>query len=207
MTAKKTSKKPTVSEGADREPRTRAERVVRDVLEATLEELGRCGFAALSVEEVAKRAGVNKTTVYRRWPTKSALVQASFERLNEDVPFPDTGSLRGDLCAFLHAKLRVAQTPRGRALMRGLSAEALAPDLVAISRRMRVGEMANYRKMLSRARARGELRTGVADELVIGAIEGAITVRFLGEGKLVTKAQATAIIDLVLRGALASRSG
>ena len=49
--------------------------VVHAVLEATLDELGLVGYGALSVEQVATRAGVNKTTVYRRWPTKAALVE------------------------------------------------------------------------------------------------------------------------------------
>ena len=56
--------------------RGRSARVVQEVLTATAEELGRSGYAALRIEDVAERAGVNKTTIYRRWPTKAALVKA-----------------------------------------------------------------------------------------------------------------------------------
>ena len=57
----------------------RSARIVDGVLEATAEELSRVGYAALRVDEVAERSGVNKTTIYRRWPTKSDLVRATLE--------------------------------------------------------------------------------------------------------------------------------
>jgi AcrR family transcriptional regulator len=186
----------------DPAPRTRAERVVRDVLEATIEELGRTGFAALSVEDVAKRAGVNKTTVYRRWPTKSQLVEAAFRRMGQDISVPDTGSLRGDLRALVKAKLEVTRTPRGKALMRGLRAEALSRDLLDISRRIRDQDVRMYGTIFDRARARGEIRRGVSNDLVMEAIEGAFTVRFLNDGYVLTPPEAMAVIDLVLKGAM-----
>src|SRR5262249_40598485 len=75
----------------------RSERVVRAVLAATTAELGRVGYAALRMEDVATTAGVNKTTVYRRWPTKADLVGAAMRGLGAPAqPAPDTGSLRGD---------------------------------------------------------------------------------------------------------------
>jgi AcrR family transcriptional regulator len=183
---------------------TRAERVVGAVLDATLEELGRVGFAALSVEEVARLAGVNKTTVYRRWPTKPELVQASFERFGGTIPAIDTGSLRGDLTTFIGAKLKLARTPRGRALMRTLMAEAMAPDLIAISRKLRVQEVELYRGIFAKARARKELRKNVDVELLMSVVEGPFTYLFLSEGRLPTDADARRVIDLVLSG-VASR--
>ena len=173
------------------------------VLDATLEELGRVGFAALSVEEIARLAGVNKTTVYRRWPTKPALVQAAFERFGGAVPVVDTGSLRGDLRLVLHTKLKLVRTPRGRSLVRALHGEALTPGVLEISRRLRVREVELYAAIFARARARGELRREVDDELLMSVIEGAMTHRFLAHGKLGSNAEANAVIDLALDGALA----
>lgn len=180
--------------------------MVRDVLDATLEELGRVGFAALTVEEVARRAAVNKTTVYRRWPTKADLVQAAFERFGAGVQIVDTGSLRNDLRSLIHAKLELARTPRGKALMRTLQAEALTPALLAISRRLRVQEVELYRRIFANARERRELPAALDDALLIAAVEGPFTYRFLADGKIVTDAEATRMIDLVLRGALAPRA-
>lgn len=179
---------------------TRAERVVGAVLDATLEELGRVGFAALSVEEVARLAGVNKTTVYRRWPTKPELVQASFERFGEKIPPIDTGSLRGDLSTFIRAKLKLARTPRGRALMRTLMAEAMMPELIAISRKLRVQEVELYRGIFTRARARKELRKDLDDELVMALVEGPFAYMYLSEGKLPSDAQTKRIVEIVLSG-------
>ena len=72
----------------------RGEPVIRRALAATLRELARVGYAALRFEEVAGRAGVNKTTVYRRWPDKQALVRAALLSLSDrqhDRSMPDEG--------------------------------------------------------------------------------------------------------------------
>lgn len=172
------------------------------MLEATLSELGRVGFAVLTVEDVANKAGVNKTTVYRRWPTKGALVQAAFERFGGVPPVVNTGSLRDDLRMLIHFKLELGRTNRGKALMRGLLAEALSPELLEISRRLRVQDVALYSSILANARARGELRKGIDDEMIMGALEGPFTRRFLLDGRLPTDADANRVIDLVLNGAL-----
>src|ERR1051325_7702158 len=68
------------------------------VLEDGLAELASVGFHAPRLERIAKRAGVNKTTLYRRWGTREVLMlEAITERASVKVPIPDTGSLRGDL--------------------------------------------------------------------------------------------------------------
>lgn len=182
--------------------RTRAQRVIHDVLEATLEELARVGFAALSVEEVARRAQVNKTTVYRRWPDKSTLVQAAFETFKDSVPAVDTGSLREDLRCYVRSKLKLARTARVKALMNALQAEALDPALLDISRKLRGQELAHYGRIFGQARARGELAASVNEEVAMTTIEGAFTYHYLIKGKLVTDRQATEIIDTVLQGLL-----
>lgn len=79
----------------------RSARVREAVLTATLDELEHGGYAALTVEAVAARAGVHKTTVYRRWPTlDDLLVDALTEWSLEALPVPDTGSIDTDLVAL-----------------------------------------------------------------------------------------------------------
>ena len=79
----------------------RSERVREAVLAAALHELTVNGYAALSVEAVASRAGVNKTTIYRRWPTlDDLLVDALMTWSHDDIPGPDTGSIETDLLAL-----------------------------------------------------------------------------------------------------------
>src|SRR5260221_10727285 len=85
-------------------PRTggRSARVVNEVLAATLEVFAEHGYAGMSVEAVAARAGVNKTTIYRRWPAKVDLLGAALVSLRDEDPEPpDTGSLRSDLLEVL----------------------------------------------------------------------------------------------------------
>ncbi len=86
---------------------------------AVCAELSASGIEGLSVERVAQRAGVNKTRVYRRWPTRAALVAAAMEGMLDELGAdPDTGDLRGDLTALLRPIADFAATPDGTALLR-----------------------------------------------------------------------------------------
>src|SRR5690242_7791444 len=78
--------------------RPRGQPITEAVLDRTLEELASFGVAKLSVSRIARAADVNKTSVYRRWPTREALVAAALERVHERLAsqLQDTGSLRGD---------------------------------------------------------------------------------------------------------------
>ena len=86
----------------EQRPGGRATRVRSAVLDATSMLLSEVGYDQLSVEAVASRAGVHKTTVYRRWPTKPELIaEAALVQAAEAVPIPDTGTLLGDLQTLL----------------------------------------------------------------------------------------------------------
>jgi len=79
----------------------RSARVRESILAAALSELIESGYAALSVEAVASRAGVNKTTIYRRWPTlDDLLVDALMDWSHDALPAMDTGSIETDLLAL-----------------------------------------------------------------------------------------------------------
>ena len=78
--------------------RPRSQEADRAILTAAVELLAERGLAAMSIEEVAARAGVGKTTIYRRWPSKGLLALDAFvASFREEQPLPDTGTLRGDL--------------------------------------------------------------------------------------------------------------
>ena len=98
----------------------RSARVVDDVLKATAEQLGRMGYGALRVEEVATQSGVNKTTIYRRWPTKSLLVAAALRQHQVLEAAPDTGDLVRDLVSMFEASVCAFDTD----VMRGNAREA-----------------------------------------------------------------------------------
>src|SRR5690348_11593173 len=93
--------------GAAARGRPRSQEADRAILTATVELLAERGLAAMSIEEVAARAGVGKTTIYRRWPSKGLLALDAFVvSFRAEQPLPGTGSLRGDLLAALHAWVR-----------------------------------------------------------------------------------------------------
>src|ERR1039458_6440692 len=103
----------------------RGEPVVKDVFLATIRELGRVGYRALRIEDVAARANVHKTTVYRRWPTKADLVHETLHAtFKESMPIPNTGSLRGDLLVVADQMLGFSVSANGQALVRMLMAES-----------------------------------------------------------------------------------
>src|SRR5262245_63553337 len=77
----------------------RSERVRTAVLGAALDLIDECGVHGLTVEAVAARSGVAKTTIYRHWPTKAALTVACLDQLHGPKPTPNTGDLRADLLA------------------------------------------------------------------------------------------------------------
>jgi AcrR family transcriptional regulator len=191
--------------GPRRNPRTRAERVIRDVLEATLDELARSGFAALAIEAVAAAAGVNKTTIYRRWPTKADLVTAALLRFTEKVETPDTGSVRGDLLALVASGRALMSTRRGRAMLRTMLAEGMTPPLREICKAVHRAQDAQYELILGRALERGELPRGTDRALVADAIKGTLSHRLLLEKGSLEPRYVRRLVDLILAGARAVR--
>jgi AcrR family transcriptional regulator len=134
----------------------RSARVRRGVLEATLALLREQGDG-FSIPQVAARAGVHDATIYRRWGTRDALiVDAIRSHLGETVPLPDTGSLTGDLTAFLERSVAFLASPLGTQLVRAtVGAESPAADNPrATYWPVRLEEIG---VMVERAVARGEL--------------------------------------------------
>ncbi|WP_254721945.1 TetR/AcrR family transcriptional regulator [Kovacikia minuta] len=85
------------------------------MLQATLELLAEVGFEAMSIEAIATRAGVGKTTIYRRYSSKAELVADAIESIREEVLLPDTGSLWGDMDALIQNAAQISLNPLGTA--------------------------------------------------------------------------------------------
>lgn len=153
----------------------RSERVVQQVLEATVAELAASGYRAFRVDTVSASAGVNKTTIYRRWPSKPLLVAAAVEwmrRFVHEVPLPDTGSLERDLVEAFRRRVRFKDRVEGRAWAR-LLAEKHDPE-VSETIGGAVEERSNaWYAMVTRAVARRELPERTDPRLLLGML-GAI---------------------------------
>lgn len=165
--------------------------------------LGSRGLAAMSIEEVAARAGVGKATIYRRWSSKGLLALDAFvTSFQEQQPLPDTGTLRGDLIAALTAWVRaVTQTSMG-SMLTGLIAEAQHDEELRAAWRDRVLEplRSQHRIMLDRAIARGEIPATVDQEVVLDLFFGAAQHRLLLGHLPLTDDFIRKVVDVILEG-------
>jgi AcrR family transcriptional regulator len=100
-------------------PGGRSARVRSLVLEAGFAVFVEKGFEAFTIAEVANRAGVHETSIYRRWKTRGALaMDCCLHYAQAAIPTPDTGSLRSDLATLLDSVVAVYSSPQGQALLR-----------------------------------------------------------------------------------------
>jgi AcrR family transcriptional regulator len=184
-------------------PLTRGEPVVRCVLEAALAELSTAGYGALRVEDVATRAGVNKTTVYRRWPTKEDLVRAALQSITVDrAVTPNTGSLRGDLLEIGRHLAARASSPEWQGIRRALQAEGQNAELMAIAKSLREALEAVPRSLIEAAEARGEIEPSADAMLLFNVLKATVQHRIYNERKEADEGFLSRVIDLLLHGAL-----
>ncbi len=133
----------------------RSARVYASVLEAALAVLIERGFEAFTIAEVAERAEVHETSIYRRWGTRISLALESCLRFaDESLPVPDTGSLRLDLIELLENISQLLKSPQGKALL----LISLPMDTATAAARKSFWEtrFASASKIFTRAAARGE---------------------------------------------------
>jgi AcrR family transcriptional regulator len=163
---------------------------------ATLDLLVEQGYAGLSMEGVAARAGVGKATIYRRWESKLDLVlDAVIHRCYENVVSPDTGSLREDLLELFRAIL--VKFRRDGPVMRAFVAEqARHPDLARAFRDAFLSERRSVlREVLARAVARRELAADADVELLMDVGSGVLWYRFAVTGEPLSDDLPERIVD------------
>jgi AcrR family transcriptional regulator len=196
------------SEPVARRPgRPRSVQADRVILDAALRSLVEAGYAGTSIEGVAVRAGVGKTTIYRRWESKEALVTAALRTLNEEIDLPDTGSVRDDLRLLLEQFARnTLSSAIWPAFNRAIGASLEAPELMEILLKNLVQpRLRALAGVIERARLRGELRASVDARLLSQVIGGTILVGVIfGLDRTPVQPDARErLIDLLLEGALA----
>ena len=173
----------------DREPGTlrpggRTARVRAAVLQAAGDALAKGGLGGLDLADVAARAGVGKTTVYRRWGNATGLVADLLADMAEQsLPRSDTGSLLGDLRANARLVQRTLTDPRQGRLFRALIAAATCDDRAAVALhrfyQIRIGEWA---PCVDQAITRGEIPAGTDPGEVIRAVSAPLYYRLLASG-------------------------
>jgi AcrR family transcriptional regulator len=182
----------------------RSHQVVEKVRAATMAELARVGFPGLTIEAVAKAANVNRTTIYRRWPSKGALLLAvlepGLERFDHD---PDTGSLEGDLLALMLMMGETAALPPGQAVHRAVG--STSDELKELVDTVNDRALGAFRRAFDRARARGEVEPTDDTEMIAHlAFFGAVLWQETRE-RTPTEEECRRILRIVLAG-LADRA-
>jgi AcrR family transcriptional regulator len=172
------------------------------VLSRTLAELVAHGIEGASVERIAQAAEVNKTSVYRRWPTKESLIAAALERVAADIEakLEDCGSLRSDLLHLAEHVAALLESPLGRSLARAAMAETVGSELSSLASRRLDQPRDAVLALCSRARARQEWRDGVSPEAVLGMLVGALLHRALLERAPLTAEFSAELADVLARG-------
>jgi AcrR family transcriptional regulator len=174
----------------------------RTIQQAALELLEEVGFNSLTIEGVAARAGVGKTTIYRRYPNKASLVWASFlEAVEPEIPFPDTGSVKEDLRRQMRSLIRLFNGPRGRIVATLIGGGQTDGELIEAFRTQWLARRREVaRKVIRRGVERGELPEDINADFLLDALYGPIYMRLLIGHAPLKQSLADKLVEVVLNG-------
>lgn len=174
----------------------------QNILQATRELVEADGFDGLTIEGVAARAGVGKTTIYRRWPNKASLVLDAFlEEVAPPVAFTNTGDTREDLRRYLRKFVKELQGPLGCKISLLLANGQFDEEMAqAFRTRWIEPRCAEAQQVIQRAIARGEIRREVDAAVLVDALFGPVYFRLLGEHAPLTPGFADELVNLVMSG-------
>ncbi len=179
----------------------RSARVRESVLEAVLQVVAEQGADAVSIGEIARRAGVHETSIYRRWRTKERLVlDALLGYSEEQLPIPDTGTLRDDLVDFATSIVNYLASPLGQTVVRSM---AVADDDVtsaATRAQFWQSRLDLARVVIDRAVSRGELPDDTDPAIAIELLIAPLHFRALLTRQPVDEYLAGQIVDVLLDG-------
>ncbi|GAA1115295.1 MULTISPECIES: TetR/AcrR family transcriptional regulator [Kitasatospora] len=176
--------------------RPRSAAADRAILDATREALAELGWGGLTMGDVATRAGVAKTTLYRRWPSKNELVVDAVASLFDELEMADLGSLRADIAATVAQFADLLARPESQAALMALFAEGSRDPQLRLRIRERIVDPQKHlvRTGRANAQARGELRSDQDEaaaceeiDLVFDMIAGAVEHRLLVAGEPITR--------------------
>jgi AcrR family transcriptional regulator len=185
--------------------RPRGERFTQKVLDITLTQLAQVGFERLSIPDIAALAEVNKTSVYRRWPTKVELVSEALKvAMSHADEAPDTGALRSDLIELARSLATFIQSPVGKAIVRIMHSEGANSELREIAQTA-YGDSSGRGPwvVVKRALERGDIKSGSDPSLMLFTIAGAVMHRVFVEQGEVSEALIEQVVDMVMHGAAA----
>lgn len=181
-------------------PRPLSSAARQKAIDAGAELLAEAGIEGFTVDEVARRSGVAKTTLYRHWSSGNELLMAALDCHVERIPSPDTGTLHGDLVALFDTMRQIIDTEGNRQLLLDMmSAAARDPELEQIKSAMMAERTHPIAQIIERAVGRGEIEPIDLDRADM-FIHGPFMARTLLRGEPMDRDEVVALVRLVVRG-------
>jgi AcrR family transcriptional regulator len=188
----------TESDSKTLDVRVRRSRVT--VLGVTTELLLERGFAGASVDEITRRSGVAKTTIYRHWPTRGDLLRDACSSIGTPLEVPDTGSFEGDVTALMMSLAHLLRSEKWTSVLPSvIDAAERDPDIAAVYSRLQEGYSAPLQSIIQRAMQKGELPKTTDAALLVAALTGPLFYRRWFSREPLTNAFAKQIVRLVFR--------
>jgi AcrR family transcriptional regulator len=181
-------------------PRRRGDLLTHNIFKAAMAELAESGYAGVSMERVAERAGTGKASLYRRWSSRAELmVDALRHQFPDQAQLPDTGNFRGDCLTMMRMIQGLLSGPVGQAA-RGLMSEAIRDTELAEAARARIIDSGDEMmlELLRRGHARGEVRSEALNLLVAGVGPAVMRQHFLMHGAPIEDAFMQEVVDRVI---------
>jgi AcrR family transcriptional regulator len=154
------------------------------VLAETYKLLSEGGIGGVSIDEVSRRSGVSKTTIYRHWPSRSALLMDACSKIGNEPVAPDTGSLKGDLSALLRDLAHELKTARWTFVVPSIiDAAERDPELAKLHATLQANFRKPFMAVIERGKNNGEMKTSQDTSEVVASILGPFFYRrwFSGE--------------------------
>ena len=188
---------------AEPDPARRNEHSRQAILAAAVALIGELGYEQVSIEAIARSAGVGKQTIYRWWPSKGAVVlEALDDSLAAVVDFPDTGDIVEDLRTQMKGVTQLLGSPPVGPVYRGLIAAAQCDPALSRAHIEQVVAPATVvgRERIARAQQRGEMRADADIQALIDMLYGAIYYRLLLHTRPLEPEQIDAALDIAFDG-------
>lgn len=171
------------------------------VLAAANDLMAARGVSSLTIDEVATRSGVAKTTIYRHWPERSSLIVDAVNSHLEHVGTPDTGTLRGDLDVMWTGMNRSDLSGNtGQIIPCLVEAAGREPEMASLLERIGAERERVVKGIVERAVLRGEIRSDLDLETLVGVIVGPIVFQKMVRRRELTPEYVNACLDVILRG-------
>ena len=171
-----------------------------EILALAFELIAEHDVSGVTVDMIANRSGVSKATIYRRWPSREILIQATIDSMRRPSNDPDTGSLRGDLTILLNELVAFLNRPvGGKVFAAFLNAAVRNPNLAALNREMTKDVRSVYKRVIARAVERDELAEDIDIRLLIDMLISPFLYRLLVDNSRARPGDIQPVIDAVLR--------